>query len=316
MKTKAEIKIFFDDELLADLQEFDKQHSKAYKGAVLGFIVIFSGIIFGIIWLFISNDVILLLFLLGLISFVSKNISNKVSIEYRKIYCSYKSRIIPRMLDEIFENVNYIPLQHISEKAISESNIFSELFSYDSGEDYFKCEVKGIVFQFSEISVSYVDVEKLKFNTYSGIFGISEFNKNFKTRTIIIPKSKMPLLKSKFLKMTGIGNDFSKINLEDPVFNDEFEVYGQDQIESRYILTPSFMENVLNYRKTINSRLAFSFAQDRLNVFIFNSKDLFEPPFYGSYSDFEHFYKNINYFILFASIVEELNLNVKIWGRD
>lgn len=76
------------------------------------------------------------------------------------------------------------------------------------------------------------------------------------------------------------------------------------------------MENVLNLKKTIQSNFVISFSQNRLNIFIEKFENLFEPPIMGSYADFEHFYKNIYYFILFVNIVEDLKLNVKIWGHD
>ncbi len=37
----------------------------------------------------------------------------------------------------------------------------------------------------------------------------------------------------------------AKVGLEDPKFEQTFEVFGSDQVESRAILTPSFMEHIL-----------------------------------------------------------------------
>ena len=75
------------------------------------------------------------------------------------------------------------------------------------------------------------------------------------------------------------------------------------------------MEKILNLKNTFYSDIVISFAQQRLNIFIEKDDDLFEPPVDGSYADFEPFYKNISYFMLFSSIVEELKLNVNIWGK-
>lgn len=45
-----------------------------------------------------------------------------------------------------------------------------------------------------------------------------------------------------------------RIRLEDPVFEKAFEVYGTDQIESRFILTPDFMERLLGLERTFQGK--------------------------------------------------------------
>src|SRR5436189_219873 len=46
----------------------------------------------------------------------------------------------------------------------------------------------------------------------------------------------------------------SRRRLEDPVFEKAFEVYGTDQIESRFILTPDFMERLLGLERTFQGK--------------------------------------------------------------
>ncbi len=315
MKTKEEIRTFFDNELLADLTEFDKRKKKAFNSVIIYRIISIIGL-FCLYFAYKYPDFLVPISMLALLIYIKSHLYAKAlyTTEIIKIYSEYKGNIVANALDEIFENVNYVPYQHISINAIKESNIFGEFFNFDEGEDYFKCEIKDVVFQFSEISLS-GDIAILLPDYYKGIFGVSEFNKNFNTQTLIIPKNKIPLYRNKYQRIAGVKG-FQKIHLEDPLFNKEFVVYGQDQVESRYLLTPSLISNILKFKMSLQSRIVFSFAEERLNLFIINSKDLFEPPKRKSYTDFEHFYKNLNYFILFAGIVEELKLNVKIWGKS
>lgn len=320
MKTKEEIRTFFDNKLLNNLNDFDVRKKKAFNNSIIDMILCSFGIISFFALFFIPNYFgIYLTFLifgaLGISVYFYFNMKYKISNEATKIYYEYKGNVVTNALDEIFDNVNYVPNQHISTKAIKESNIFGDFFYFDGGEDYFKCEIKDVIFQFSEISLS-GDISILLPDYYKGIFGISDFNKNFNTQTLIIPKSKIPFYKNKYQRIAGIKSDFKIVYLEDSLFNQEFVVYGQDQVESRYLLTPSIIANILKFKKNINSRIVFSFAANRLNLFIINSKDLFEPPKTISYTNFEHFYKNINYFIIYSSIVEELNLNTRIWGKS
>lgn len=67
-----------------------------------------------------------------------------------------------------------------------------------------------------------------------------------------------------FNGLIKLGQKFSRherVALEDPVFEKAFEVYSTDQIEARYILTPDFMERLLNLEKAFHGkqlRCAFS----------------------------------------------------------
>ncbi|MCX6231391.1 MAG: DUF3137 domain-containing protein [Bacteroidetes bacterium] len=315
MKTKEEIKTYFDNELLADLKSFDVRKKKAKSSALIFRILSNIGLLCLIFCYYYPPVFVIIAFCsLGIYIYFHLKANVIVTSENIRIYTEYKGRIVTDVLNEIFDNVNYIPYQHISLTAIKESDIFGEFFNFDEGEDYFKCEIKDVIFQFSEISLS-GDVSVLLPDYYKGIFALTEFNKKFNTQTLIIPKSHITFYKNKYQRIAGLRKGFAKIKLEDPVFNNEFIVYGEDQVESRYLLTTSMMENMLKFKNSINSRIVFSFAENRLNLFIINTKNLFEPPKRKSFTDFEHFYKNISYFIQFASIVEELKLNINIWGK-
>lgn len=55
------------------------------------------------------------------------------------------------------------------------------------------------------------------------------------------------------LGQLGKGN-IQKVKLEDPVFEKAFEVYSNDQIEARFILTPDFMERLLGLERAFKGK--------------------------------------------------------------
>ena len=69
-----------------------------------------------------------------------------------------------------------------------------------------------------------------------------------------------------------IGTKLQKMNkargelvkLENPEFESEFAVYSDDQIESRYILSPSLMERILSFKKQTKKSIQLSFIDSRL----------------------------------------------------
>jgi hypothetical protein len=69
--------------------------------------------------------------------------------------------------------------------------------------------------------------------------------------------------------LAKLGVKEPRVRLEDPVFEKAFEVYGSDQIEARFLLTPDFMERLLGLERTFQGkqlRCAFSGGEMLLAV--------------------------------------------------
>lgn len=70
-----------------------------------------------------------------------------------------------------------------------------------------------------------------------------DFHKTFYGRTLITRDAG-------FFNRFGSGKGMQRATLEDPVFEKIFEVYTTDQVESRYLLTPDFMQKLVDLEKT------------------------------------------------------------------
>jgi len=67
------------------------------------------------------------------------------------------------------------------------------------------------------------------------------------------------------------------VRLEDPNFEKRFEVFSTDQVEARYLLTPSFMERLMALSSLFNdAHIQCSFYDDRLLLMIPSSDDRFD----------------------------------------
>ncbi len=74
----------------------------------------------------------------------------------------------------------------------------------------------------------------------------------------------------------GLGKE-QRIRLEDPRFEKMFEVYGTDQVEARYLLTPTFMERIVALSDHFGKKsVELAFVDNRLLVSIRVSTDQFE----------------------------------------
>jgi uncharacterized protein DUF3137 len=100
------------------------------------------------------------------------------------------------------------------------------------------------------------------------IFSI-EFPRKFLGTTVV-------LRDSGWLNRFECPKGLEKVGLEDPRFEEIFEVFGDDQVEARAILTPTFMEHLLALETAYSGdHLRCGFCEGRLMIAI-EGKDRFE----------------------------------------
>ena len=79
------------------------------------------------------------------------------------------------------------------------------------------------------------------------------------------------------------GNSYSRkrglerVTLEDPEFNNLYEIFSDNQVEARYILTPSFMQRLKNIEDVFQAEDIHCVIKDKyITLFIENNEDFFE----------------------------------------
>ena len=134
-------------------------------------------------------------------------------------------------------------------------------------------------------------------------------NKNFKGETIIKPIKEAS--KSAFAQK-------QEVYLEDPLFNKNFKIFADDQVEARYLLTTAFMERLLNFQKkyTCTASILFNNNISRdSNIFlcIDFGKDFFELPKGKDWiHDSSYFYNICQEIKEIAQILDTLKENLKL----
>ena len=108
-------------------------------------------------------------------------------------------------------------------------------------------------------------------------------------------------------------NDLQKTILEDSKFNKNFYTQAQNQIEARYILTPSFMERVLMLKKAFDSvYFKLAFFDNYLLIALPSKEDFFELGDVSMPLDSVDLIKKFNEQIcLIFDIIEQLKLMQK-----
>lgn len=247
------------------------------------------------------------------------------SVTYRTLIRGYakefKARVIAPLIGAIDPQLLYNPDFMISQSLFERSELFQHSIDRYSGDDYVKGSIDGVVIEFSDLHAEYQSRDsrgRTQWHTlFRGLFLVAEFNKHFKSRTIVLPdqtEKNFGSLIGGWLQSMNFSRD-DLIRLDDPEFEKAFVVYGNDPIETRYILTHSMMERLLKFQKKVSHPLFVSFVHNHIHIAISTGKDLFEPAIFTSLLDFKQAMEYVNTVHDTIGLVEELKLNEKLWSK-
>jgi hypothetical protein len=235
---------------------------------------------------------------------------------YREMY---KQNVVKQIVHLINPDWNYNPNDRISSSNYRNSELFNRSWDKYEGDDLVSGAIDKTDFRFSELHTQYKTIttdsegkrEEEWHTIFKGLFAHADFNKEIKGRTFVLPERA-----SKQIKEVGATGRTKLVKLENPEFEKIFKVFSTDQIESRYILTPTMMESIVNIHKKYKKRVYFSFIGSRVYVAMSFNKDLFEPRILKSGVRFEDMEQMNDNFSLIQVIIHEMNLNTRIWTKD
>jgi hypothetical protein len=232
----------------------------------------------------------------------------------------FKREIIGKTVTFLHGDLSYDHTRCIDKGTYNRSKLYLENISRYNGDDLVSGTVGKTAIRFCELHTQ--QVRKSGKNTtvvtiFRGLFFIGDFNKKFIGETFVLPD----IAESTF---GSLGTFFQKMNisrpklvkLEDIEFEKSFAVYGTDQIEARYILSTALMQRIMGFKKKTGKDISMSFIDSNVFIGIPVAKDLFEAPLFSSlvnYSMIEEYYQ---YLALCISIVEDLDLNTRIWTKE
>lgn len=233
----------------------------------------------------------------------------------KKIRYYYKKNIIGKFLLEYFENFAYLPHQHVGRQKIAASHLYTGGTYIKGGEDFFRFHFGDVMIQFSEIRVAYHrDVEGL-----TQFFLSVEFNKPFKSQTIVVPETKFKLKKgidsnSLLFGYRDATRHMELVNLEFSDFENEFVVYSESQIEARYILSPSLMQKLVDFKMEKQWKPYMSFYDNRLYMRFDAGHNFFEAQYdEGTFGKYDNVKEDLKIIQDIVDIIEALNLDQKVW---
>ncbi|MHC4388458.1 MAG: DUF3137 domain-containing protein, partial [Planctomycetota bacterium] len=264
MKTLDDLRQFYNTTLQADLKVLErKRKAVAEKLAGTGAVIAILALV---ILFFISRSMggslfpaIMFPLIIGVILFVF--IASLLSKGYVR---EFKATIIHKIITFIDDNLTYASHRFIPKSTFMASEIFKTRPNRYKGDDYVSGKVGATQIEFSELHAEYESgsgKNRSRRTVFKGLFFIADFNKHFVCKTIVLPDTAEKLFGG-FGKMFQAWNVLrgQLIKLEDPEFEKLFVVYGDDQIQARYILSTSLMERIVDFKRKTNRPVYLSFV--------------------------------------------------------
>ena len=317
MKTVEDLKKFYYKELLYDLNTLEKQREKVVRNLLIS-----AGIILGLVVFVLlmfrgaAAGVIMFPLVIGIILW-----GGIYYLLTRGYVTDFKAIVIEKIVHFIDENLSYAKDGYIHEGNFLLSQIFKRRPDRYRGDDLVSGKVGATRLDFSEIHAEYRTTDskgRTQWHTlFKGLFAIADFNKNFKGTTVVLPDTAERVF-------GHVGTLFQSwnvtrgqlIKLEDPEFEKFFVVYGDDQIEARYILSTSLMKRIVDFKKKSKRPLHLSFVGSMLFVAISYRRNLFEPRVFRTLLNIKPIEEYFEDLRLAIGIVEDLNLNTRIWDKQ
>jgi len=314
MSAYASFKEFYDAKLLPELKILDKERKQVDRRVLLiGLIAVILIVLTGRIE---GNATTYFQILIGLFAFIA------ISITSRKYRLNFKNNIVLKITAFVDENLVYTPDGFVSREEFTNSGIFQKYCNSFTGEDHFKGKIGKTAIEFSEVvgrhktTTGTGSKRKEQYTTiFKGVFFVADFNKNFNGYTLVLPDTAEKMLGKFGQNLQAFSSKGELIKLEDPEFEKEFCVYASDQVEARYILSPSLMQRIVEFKRKWDTKVYLSFRDSKVYIAIKMNKNLFETRLFKSIVDYQFMEENVRFLILLTGIVEDLNLNTRIWTK-
>ena len=223
----------------------------------------------------------------------------------------YTEEVVDEIIHAFCPNATYSPNNGVGEDLFRNSGLFTSPDRYHA-EDLIEGCLDKTSFICSEVHAEERRARSTKNGVqyywediFKGFLFIADFHKEFQGETTI--------LRNSFFK---VKMGASRVKMENPDFEKVFDVFSTNQIEARYLITPSMMERMLKLDSNFKKGVTISFRNSTILVAIPDSKNRFEADVWSSLNDMSILKSDFSVLQSLLDIVEELNLNTRIWSKE
>lgn len=307
------------------LNELELHRKQISGGRLKSYLFIGTGILF-IAAGFILDTLFLAAAIAGGITLIiGFYILNKAAQNFNEYRHEFKQKVIAAALKSIDNSLELQYETGLSERNFINSALFTQRPDRYNSQDQVFGTAGNTKFSFSEVHAEYKTVTQTKngrqehwHTILKGIVFCADFNKNFNGTTVVRPKDFGAAIGAWISDKVSLFSPSTKnlVKLENTEFCETFVTYSTDQVEARYILTPSMMEKLCELDNQTKYTISVSFTNSYVFIAFPLTKDYFEPPVFKSLLDPKFLEEDLSIITFMYGIIRELDLNTRIWGKS
>jgi hypothetical protein len=240
----------------------------------------------------------------------------------------FKNTVIGKLVNHMHAGLQYNPTGGFHYSFLHEHGLLSRSPNQGKSEDRIHGKIGAteidLCEQLVEKKTTTIDSKGRKQThieqLFKGLVVSADFNKSFQSETIIVPdkgdSGKWEWMAKKLEAKSKGGKKM--VRLEDPEFEKIFTVYSTDQVESRYLLSTAFMQRLVQLHQKLSAiakpEIFLSFKNERMILAVNWSANFFEFDF--SKTVHEEVKETAEELKICTDVVEDLNLNTRIWSKQ
>lgn len=249
---------------MINFEELNKKRLECQRLVSLGLV----GIILGaLLFVFLQQAPFIgaILFIVGAI------VAASGGAKFSSLSKEFKSVHLKKMVESTFTNGKYIPNQGINVNRVYQTNLVKKADRHHT-EDYMSGEIDGVSFEACDLKLEERHVRRTKNGTqvyyvtyFMGRFFEFEFPKRFKSQVLVTEGM-----------VSTFFSKFKKVEMESIDFNKKFKTYATNEHDAFYIITPHFMESLMELERNNPGTIMMSFIDRKLSLAINNNRNTFE----------------------------------------
>jgi hypothetical protein len=227
---------------------------------------------------------------------------------------NFKRQVFTAVCRQHFPEIRYEPGDGIHWRTFDESGLFPFESDVYRSEDRFRGHWGATEVCFAEARADRARRRwrgtdrgfEREYETYfRGIVFVADFHKHFRSTTRLLPRG----------ENAASARGEERATLEDPHFESVFETWTTDQVDVRFILSTSMMSRLVALSTRFPGMRA-RFHQECVLLLLPSSRDRFEPSLHRrarSRAQIQAFVEDVRACL---SVVDDLNLNTRIWSKS
>ena len=258
-------------------------------------------------------------FLAVIVSIIRHTMLNSSRTQY---LTRFKFELFTQVTKRIAPEIDYQPHTSRSKEDLKATGLINSRIDRFSGQDYFSGKYGDTQMGFSEVHAERRETRSagkgrtrtVWVTVFRGIFFSADFHKHFQGQVIIEPDIAESTFGWLGRKVQGLSDDL--VRLENPVFENAFKVRATDQVEARYLLTPTMQERLLELQNTWGRNTMVSLQAGWVHVLIPSPGDWFECDPEIAADNLKQIQTFGHQLLRVLDVIDTLDLNTRLWTKS